>query len=260
MPEGSSSVISGFREFEFDLPEALLASMVLTFDTMEAAPLTFENLAGVPDAQGVYQLFVGDEIVYIGKTDSEAGLSRRLNRHAWTIQHRCNLVASEVLFKAVRVFVFTAIDLETQLIKHYKGRSKTNWNNSGFGSNDPGRNRDNTRASPKSFDVLYPINLDEPIDLGVSRTLSAAEVLQALRAHLPYTVRAEGSGTVPRLIHADLESSQVILGNAQNTTRIVILAVLKSLPPGWQATALAGRVILYRETKEYPSGAVIGRS
>lgn len=40
--------------------------------------------------------------------------------------------------------------------------------------------------------------------------------------------------------------------------RVALLAVLSSLPKGWQATALAGRVILYKETKDYRFGATIG--
>lgn len=160
---------AGFVEFEFNLPDALLASLINVFDKMSGAPLTPENVQKIPEAQGVYMLLMRGQIVYIGKTDAEAGLRRRLDRHAWTIQHRAGLTVAEVAFKAVRIFVFTAIDLETQLIRHY---APVPWNNSGFGSNDPGRN----------------------------------------------------------------------------------------LPEGWQATALAGRIIVYHESVDYPFGVTIARS
>jgi hypothetical protein len=111
--------MKGFIEFEFDLPEALLTNLVRVFDSMDSADLTQENVAQIADAQGVYQLLLDGQLVYIGKTDAEAGLRKRLERHARTIQHRLNLDATRVTFKAVRVFVFTAIDLETQLIRHY---------------------------------------------------------------------------------------------------------------------------------------------
>jgi hypothetical protein len=252
--------ITGFREFEFDLPDALLRSMVATFDVMESALLDLPHLAKIPDAQGVYQLLVGEEIVYIGKTDSEAGLAKRLERHAWTIQHRSNLSVESVSFKAVRVYVFTAIDLETQLIKHYKSRSSIGWNNSGFGSNDPGRNRDDTRANPTSFDVLFPIDLDQEIELDVVGDMTAASALQELRRKLPYTVRSQSAPGNPRAPHPDLESARLIVPRKPTTTRQMMALIVASLPPGWQATALAGRIILYSEHKDYASGMVIARS
>jgi len=110
-------MIDGFVEFEFDLPGALLARLIAVFDQMETAPLLPEYVQDIPEAQGVYQLLLGDEVVYIGKTDAQAGLAQRLRRHAFTIRHRQNLNAADVKFKAVRVYVFTAMDLETQLIK-----------------------------------------------------------------------------------------------------------------------------------------------
>lgn len=249
-------MIAGFRDFEFDLPVALLSSMVVAFDGMESATLTRENVSKIPEKQGVYQLILGHEIVYIGKTDSEAGLAKRLDRHAWTIQHRNNLKVAEVSFKAVRVFVFTAMDLETQLIKHYKGQSSVSWNNSGFGSNDPGRNRDKTRAKANSFDALYPIDLDEKVSLGLSGPTSVAAVLQALRHALPYTLRVENSGA-----HPDFESKKLTLSKVPISTRKLLTAVVSELPKGWQATALAGRIILYKEKEDdYPAGRIIARS
>ena len=252
--------ISGFREFEFDLPDALLRSMVATFDAMESASLNLEHLGAIPDAQGVYQLLVGDDIVYIGKTDAEAGLAKRLERHAWTIQHRRNLSVDAVSFKAVRVYVFTAIDLETQLIKHYREKSSISWNNSGFGSNDPGRNRDDTRANAKSFDVLYPIDLDQQIKVAVSGEISAAAALHALRRELPYTVRAQSADKNARLPHSDLESAKLVVPEGNTTARKMMTLIVESLPVGWQATALAGRIIVYAESKDYASGIVIARS
>lgn len=230
--------------------------MVVAFDSMESATLTRENVSKIPEKQGVYQLILGHEIVYIGKTDSEAGLAKRLNRHAWTIQHRNNLKVADVSFKAVRVFVFTAMDLETQLIKHYKRQSSISWNNSGFGSNDPGRNRDKTRAKPNSFDMLYPIDLDEKISLGLSGPTSVAAVLQAIRHALPYTLRVENSGA-----HPDFDDKKLTLSNAPISTRKLLTAVISELPVGWQATALAGRIIVYKEKEDnYPAGRIIARS
>lgn len=108
--------VPGFVEFEFDLPEALLSSLVKVFGAMTESPLLPENISEIPEAQGVYQLIRGLEVVYIGKTDGQSGLRQRLLRHAYSIQDRSNLDAESVSFKAVRLYVFTAMDLETQLI------------------------------------------------------------------------------------------------------------------------------------------------
>src|ERR1041385_6312831 len=136
-------MIAGYVDFEFDLPEALLAKLIEIFAGLNSAPLTAESIEPIPEAQGVYQLFLDGKLVYIGKTDAEAGLKKRLIRHSEKILHRTNLDPAKVSFKAVRIYVFTAVDLESQLIKHYNVISAVEWNASGFGANDPGRRRDN---------------------------------------------------------------------------------------------------------------------
>lgn len=249
---------AGFVEFEFDLPDALLASLIGILDKMDAAPLSPADVADIPEAQGVYLLLLRSGITYVGKTDGDAGLRQRLERHAWTIQHRLGLSVPDVAFKAVRIFVFTAMDLETQLIRHY---APVPWNNSGFGSNDPGRNRDTTDLRPEGFDAQFPIDLDHPVSPAISAGMSAAEVLAALRRELPYTLRAELAKRGGKAPHADISAAIVgMLPTELLTTRKVIESVVKSLPPGWQATALAGRIVLYREERDYPFGTVIARS
>ena len=111
---------------------------------MGAETLTISALRDIPDAQGFYQLFNEGELVYIRKTDEDAGLRRSLGLHPRRIQHRHNIDPKNVLFKAIRVFIVTIMDLESQLLKHYGVTSNLPWNGSGFGSNDPGRNRDKT--------------------------------------------------------------------------------------------------------------------
>lgn len=249
---------AGFREFEFDLPGALLSALVDVLDGMDAASLTVHNLKDIPDeAQGVYQLFLAADTVYIGKTDAEAGLKARLLRHALTIQHRQNLNPSEVMFKAVRIFVFTAMDLETQLIQHYD----PSWNNSGFGSNDPGRERDTTNVKPTGFDALYPIDLDQVVTLtDIPHTVAAETVIAQLRKHLPYTLRVEANARGSRVIHPDFKGATVELPPEPRTTRKILTAVLKTMPPGWQATLLPGRIIIYKENREYLFGEIIACS
>jgi hypothetical protein len=137
--------------------------------------------------------------------------------------------------------------------------SSIGWNDSGFGSNDPGRNRDKTRAKPGGFDVLFPIDLDRGIELKEVGTMKAAHALMLLRKELPYTVRAEGVGAGSRKIHPELLGTDVHVDERRTTARIVLSAVVNALPSGWQATRLAGRVILYKENEEYPAGTIIER-
>jgi Uri superfamily endonuclease len=248
---------AGFVEFEFDLPEALLVGLTSKLTKMEDAPLVPNNLSCIPEAQGVYMLFHRGGVAYIGKTDAEAGLRKRLERHARTIQHRRNLLVDDVTFKAVRIFVFTAMDLETQLIRHY---SPVPWNNSGFGSNDPGRERDTTGLKPDGFDASYPIDIDREVFVDLPASGNALAIVNALKAGLPYTFRVEGRARGKRLPHPDLESAEISIPAKPYSARLLIGAVVRGLPTGWQATALSSRIILYRETRDYPYGEIIARS
>ena len=63
----------GYVEFEFDLPAALLARLIEVFAALDPAVLGSEQLAAIPDAQGVYQLFLDGDLAYIGKTDADGG-------------------------------------------------------------------------------------------------------------------------------------------------------------------------------------------
>jgi hypothetical protein len=252
-------VTHAYREFEFDLPAALLARLVEILDGMESAPLNEMGLDGVPDAQGVYQLFHDGQLVYIGKTDSEAGLHRRLERHSLKIQHRVALQPSRVTYKAVRIFVFTAIDLETQLITHYAGKGGSAWNNSGFGANDPGRKRDHTKIKASNFDALFPIDIDRDLGLAFADCATVAQALMRLKPALPYNLRFENDGQSPRRPHPDLVETPIDLGGAR-TTRDILTAAARALGPEWQATVLRSHLLLYKENDPtYPDAEILGR-
>lgn len=252
---------AGYREFEFDLPAALLAKLIEILEGMTTASLTMANVDAIPNEQGVYQLFLNDQLVYIGKTDGDAGLKQRLSRHSWTIQNRVNLSAANVQFKAVRIFVFTAVDLETQLIRHYAAvGARPAWNYSGFGSNDPGRNREDTEVDPEGFDALYSVDIDHTFDMPIETPATAAAVLLALKNFLPYVFRFEGIRPRSRTPHTDFQNTTVTLPDKAVTIRSTLTALLSQLPPGWQATTLPGRVIIYKENRAYAHGTVIARS
>lgn len=255
-------MITGYRDFEFDLPSALLARLVEVLDNMSEAPLDLLSIADIPDqAQGVYQLFLNNDLVYIGKTDAEAGLGRRLHRHHQKIQHRDNLEPTQVSFKAVRIYVFTAVDLETQLINYYGGNSKVQWNGSGFGSNDPGRERDTTKFKEEHFDAKYPIDIDRILSFPLPESGTAAAILSLLKNALPYTLRYENAGGRSRQPHSDLTNTTVTLPQHTTVTaRNVISAIVSQLPSGWQAVRFPSHIILYKDNKNYIYGSLIFRS
>lgn len=253
--------MTGYVEFEFDLPGALLSRLVEVLDGIESAGLNVENLRQVPEAQGVYQLFLDERLVYVGKTDADAGLHKRLTRHAKKIMHRTSLNPARVSFKAVRIFVFTAMDLEADLIRHYGGVKAIDWNGSGFGSNDPGRERDTTKISPDNYDAKFPIDIHREIPFSIEDQETAAAALSRLKEVLPYTFRFQGAGGRSRKPHPDLETTLLDKLEGPSSTRDVVKHVVGALPPNWQATSLLGYIILYKEApRAYPQSEVIATS
>jgi hypothetical protein len=167
-----------------------------------------------------------------------------------------------VTFKAVRILVFTAMDLETQLIKHYRASGTVEWNGSGFGSNDPGRQRETTNAKPEGFDASYPISIDQSIEIEAlvpGGVIAAAVGLNAIKKALFYTLRYETlrgpTGKAKRgHPHSDLLTATFTVPPAPYTVRNLMGAIVASLGPEWQATAFASHVILYKESKAYSFG------
>jgi len=248
-----------FKDLEFDLPSELLAELVGLFEQMTPGPLNEEAVLEVPEQQGVYQLFFDGDLVYVGKTDADAGLRQRLLRHAKKIRSRRNLRQSQVGFKAVRVYVFTAMDLEDLLIKHYRSDGVSlAWNLSGFGSNDPGRNRDKSVVKESHFDSIYPIDLGlEARVVQPEGDRSVAEVLRQLKDQLAYTVRYQNAGGRSRRPHTDLVETQVSLRSEESSVLNVLRQVKTVLGEEWQITALPGYVIIYKENERYIHGEVI---
>ena len=230
---------TGYEEFELALMEAIERQLVPVMERLQAAPLTEQNIGTIPTkAQGVYLLSYNDELKYIGKTDAEAGFQQRLTRHFYNIQQRQNLDPTKVTFKAVRVAVFTAMNIETMLIGHYGGRLE--WNNSGFGSNDPGRRRETQEAA--QFDRQYPIDIDQPAPIEQLGSRKIKEVLVELKNRLPYLLRYERSPT---------DHETLVTIQQGTTVRQILVALIQALPSGWQATVFPARLILYKEDRRY---------
>ena len=245
-----------YRELEFDLPKALRARLVEMFSEMSTVPLSKEEIESrIPNKQGVYQIFHAGQLVYVGKTDSETGLKSRLRRHCQKIQNRSGLDPSVVTFKAIRLFVFTVMDLETELIKEHKPA----WNGRGFGSNDPGRERDTTKIKPENFDARFPLDIHREVSVAFEPgEFSAEEAIKQIQARVPWKLRRQNRGGLKP--HSDLEDARVTILGGLTSPWSVFEKVVQALPAGWQGVALKSHAILYKDTKIYPEPLAAVRS
>lgn len=242
---------------------AVMNQLIPTLDDMGSAPLTLDNAQALPDAQVVYLLIHDGEVRYVGKTDAEAGLRTRLARHARKFEQRRNVRPEDVQFKAARILVLTAMDIESRLIAHYGSE----WNGSGFGSNDPGRECETTNKPEQGFDARFPIDIDTPLSLLVTGQTTVHVALMALTDVLPYTLRYEVSLSPQRTKvgghdyrlnpHPDMPASQLEIPPGPISVRRAIQLIVAALPAGWQATYLVSHVILYKEDRQYAHGVQI---
>jgi hypothetical protein len=249
----------GFIAFELDLMGAVIHQLVPKLDAMIGEPLTRAATAQLPDAQGVYLLVHQGQVQYVGKTDAQAGLRTRLTRHVAKFEQRDNIVSSDVEYKAAQILVLTAMDIETELIRHYKA----DWNGSGFGSNDPGRERETTAKPPQGFDARFPINIDLPVDVLTPGPTTVHQALMQLKLALPYTLRyellpgARGSQAFRTRPHVDLPAAPITIPPGPMTVRQAMQLILAALPAGWQATYFVSHLILYKESRAYATGTPI---
>lgn len=251
----------GYGEFEVDIPTVFKQQLPEVLAEIPEAPLTLENVIALPEkAQGGYVLMMDGERVYVGKTDAAAGFQTRLRRHWNNIHHRIGLDPERVTFKAVRIMVFHNFDVEDILIKRYAeidGRPLI-WNNSGFGSNDPGHRREG--QEPAAFDIQYPVDIDRPIEVSAGER-SVLELLLQLKDDLPYLLRF-GTDPAPtrskphkmahfKTGHADQRNTRITLPSDVMTMREIMTKMVTALPDGWLCTVFPDRVILYKEPTTY---------
>ena len=246
---------TGYGEFELDIPRVMRDQLPAFFAALPAEPLTAEAVARIPEgAQGAYLLYLDGALVYVGKTDAQAGFRERLTRHSRSVQHRRGLDPERITFKAARIFVFSTFDLETMLIEEFtriEGQ-RPKWNFSGFGSNDPGHNREDQK--PALFDTEFPIDIDREVTLLAPGPHDVLEAIMALKTGLPYLLRYEADGTgrgAWRGGHRDMVFRTITVPAGPVTVRALFTLILAALPPGWQVTVFPSRLILYRAIHTY---------
>lgn len=259
----SAQIISpgphGYVEYEIDFETVLRNDLHRLVSEVPIASLTKEAINQIPEgAKGAYVLLLDGQPVYAGKTDVRHGFRDRLNRHVFTIQNRKHLDPSRIGFKAIRIMVFSNFDVEAILIDSMRKADETAliWNYSGFGSNDPGHNREG--QEPSDFDVQYPINVDRELNIFKPGPHQLLPMLIQLKKHLPYYFRYE-TDLLPgkkrpvshKKGHVDQRSAAPVVVDAGDTVRDLLSKTLRVLPEGWRVTLFPGRVILYKESVDY---------
>jgi hypothetical protein len=240
-----ASLIDGYGEFEIDIVAVLQEELPLFFERIPVAPLTTESVATIPArAKGAYLLLRNGVPVYAGKTDAKNGFRDRLKRHSETILDRQGLEPSQMSYKAARVMVFSVLDVEAVLIREMRALNPDwlTWNNSGFGSNDPGVERDTQK--PARFDREFPIDIDRAFEFEGVGAIPFPEAVEVLKSKVEYLIRVEENPSLA-------DYSVTIPASPATTARSMLRDMLRSLPKSWQVTVLHGRVIVYEETKTY---------
>jgi hypothetical protein len=244
----------GYGEYEIVVEEVLRQSLPAAFEKVDAAPLTSDATAKLPiGAKGAYLLFMNGRPVYAGKTDTRHGFQARLRRHALSVQHREHLDPADVTFKTMRIMVFSAFDVESILIKEMQRLNPTSlgWNNNGFGSNDPGQNRDD--GDPSNFKTKFPIDIDIVLANIPAGPITLSAILKETQKSVFYKFRR---GPI-----TGYEETTVLVPD-NPTMRLILKAIADALPNDFQITVFHGRIIMYRQNKifQYAREVIRGRA
>ena len=86
-----------FAQFDFDLARAVLEQLVSDFHSLPIGRLEVGVCRRMAPGQGVYQLFLGEKLMYIGKADKN--LRGRLERHYRMLGARQNIDTEKLGFK-----------------------------------------------------------------------------------------------------------------------------------------------------------------
>jgi hypothetical protein len=242
--------MAAVAEFRLSITRALGDQLAAALAELTAAPLNAENLTRLQPRGGVYQLYHRDAFVYVGKADNS--LPDRLGDHLRKISGRLNISPAEMGLTALYVEEdLSAVAPETLLINRYRAAGGVRWNLTGFGNNDPGRQRDTSRFEPPHFDALYPANLDLPCAGIRADSYLVADLLPEVKASLPFVFRYQGGWRAADL-PGEYREVTVTISSDDPTADQVFTAVAEAMPD-WQITALPGYVIMYHEHRSYPS-------
>lgn len=232
-------------DFRLSITKALGDQLAQALTHLGRAPLAKQYINSLDERPGVYQLYLRDEFVYVGK--AEKSLPSRLANHLRKLSGRRNINLRDVTFSCLYVDEdFSALAPEQLLISHHKEMGNIPWNNNGFGNKDPGRQRDSTILKERHFDVVFPIDLGRPVEGLDPGQISLSAFLKALKSGLPYNFRyaepPRSTSTFLTVPQADLSADEAFH------------LVSEAIPDAWQIAVLMGYVIMYSDSPtEYKS-------
>ncbi len=238
-------------EFKLSISKALTDQLREHLRDLTPEPLGAEALGRLQRRPGVYQLYQGENLVYVGSAAGE--LPHRLGKHLRKLRGRRNISIEEIAFTCLYVDEdLTVLAPEERLIKVFQAEGSAPWNTNGFGNNDPGKRRDESHVPETHFDAQYPIRLEWPCAGIKSGGRSAAALLAELKRELPFVVRYDSGARAK----ADFAAARVEV-SADGMADEALLELVAGALPRYQVTALPGYVIVYPGGRTYLSGRVI---
>jgi predicted Rdx family selenoprotein len=244
-----------YAQFDFDIARAVLEQLVGAFRALPIGRLEPNIFKKIDAGQGVYQLFLEEKLMYIGKADKN--LRGRLDRHYRMLAARQNIDIEKLGFKAMLIHKnWTTWTTEAALIRFFGEEAP--WNASGLGSNDPGHNREDT-AEEATFNSRYPIDPCYVCDWIPSGEHVAWDLLEAFKKDLPYLLRfhkvtRKFKSQADHQAVKELKETRVSVPSENMSAKDLLVTIAKQLPVGWQATQFPGRLILYKERAVYRHG------
>lgn len=239
--------MSASAEFRLSITRALADQLATSIASLSPEPLTQPTLATLPHRAGVYQLYLEDRMVYVGKADPS--LPKRLTRHYWKLSGRENVDIANVGYTCLFVDEdLHAVAPERLLIDRYRARGEAPWNFNGFGSNDPGQQRDTTTFDSDHFDVLFPASLDWQCPEISAGEYPASDLLAKVKNCLPYIFRYQVAS-----FHSNTFVTVPYDAPTADELFTILGQAIASHDPEWQIVALPGYVIMYPKNGPFPS-------
>jgi hypothetical protein len=211
--------------FRFEIGPAILAQLLEKLDRIPLMPIRDALGAKYP---GFYQLFLGSEPKYIGKTSRPIGT--RLREHLKKLYGRIGISLDDVYCRYAFVEDPSLVDVaEGALIDFFSRRGMAEWNLSGFGSKAPGYGRGRTAES--DWTRQFPPDLTQSIEAGASKPLALLDLVAIIRSVSPITF------TVPRQYESEFRAKHTELHMVpQRSIPFVewVRIVESLLAPGWR--------------------------
>lgn len=234
-----------FGVYDFNFLETISAQLVETLEKLPPSPLNTRMLGELSSfqklersKQGVYLLIHNEGPVYLGKANDIHG---RLSAHLRKLMGRLNIDHDRLFFKAILLdrSMSTAAN-EELLIAAFSKTHRGMWNGKGFGSKDPGKNRD--RTEPSAFDQTHPITRKFSVAIDDSETVSS--LFMKLKRQLPFLFRHEKLPKAIADMHLDLRG-------VPRQAEAVLRYAISKFPSEWHGAILSYGIVVYAGLDAY---------